>query len=470
MGKSALRIHRFTSMVILAGIIAFPSFIRAVEVEVVGDRLSIRAQGVPLREILDGLAAAGIKVTSAPEINPSISADFKNKPVHEGFGAILKPYGYVLFWERIRDGGNLRLSEIQVFVPGARTGGSADGTETGFAVARDPRNGALYVQNEILLQALPGADGHLIERLISGAGGILLEKNDALGIYRARLPDGIDIPAFLDQLKEKEGRLIAEPNHALPIDTPRWSAAGAAAPREAKIPGALPGDGGAPVAVLDSGVLAGYGLEESMIAALDAVQPGMPVTDGLGHGTQMALIAAGMIRPMGATGDPGATPPIIPIRTFDDNGMTSNFAVMRGIDFAVQNGARVLSMSWGSETPSRFLEEAMNYADSRGLIVVASAGNEPTGKPVYPAAYPSVLGVGALAPDGTAWRHSNYGSFVSVAAPGYANLPVGYKGEAGLYAGTSVATAYVSNVISGLLSENPDWNKADVINYLKKNQ
>ena len=125
-------------------------------------------------------------------------------------------------------------------------------------------------------------------------------------------------------------------------------------------------------------------------------------------------------------------------------------------------------MSWGSDTPSRFLAEAMDYADRRGLIVVASAGNEPTGRPVYPAAYPSVLGVGALAPDGSPWTQSNHGSFVSITAPGYAHLPVGYQGEAGLYAGTSVAAAYVSNVVAGLLTEHPDWSRADVMDYLKK--
>lgn len=455
-------------MMVLSWILLFAPRASALEVEVRGERLSIRARDVPLREVLDRLDQDGVKVVAPPDIQPRISAEFRDKPLHEGFGAILKPYGYVLFWERNRIGGGLRLSEIHLFPPGSRSPGDASGTEDGFALARDPRDGSLYVRNEILLQARPGADGDLIERLIAGAGGILMEKNDSLGIYRARLPDGIDIPDFLEHLKEKEGRLVAEPNHAHPILAPRWSA-GALLPRQSEAPAFPSGEGGAPVAVLDSGLLAGYGLEGSVIASLDAVHPGMPVTDGLGHGTQMALIAAGMVQPVGAAaGEPPATPPIIPIRAFDDSGMTSNFAILRGIDFAVQNGARVMSMSWGSETSSRFLAEAMEYADSRGLIVVASAGNEPTGKPVYPAAYPSVLGVGALAPDGSPWTQSNYGSFVSITAPGYANLPVGYKGEAGLYAGTSVAAAYVSNVIAGLLSEHPDWGKADVMGYLKR--
>ena len=463
-----MRNHSVAIMVVLAGILLLPVRASALEVKVRGERLSIRAQDVPLREVLDRLAEDGVKVVAPPGIHPRITAEFRDKPLHEGFGAILKPYGYVLFWERNRSGRDLQLSEIHLFPPGSRTPGDASAAEETFALAKNPRDGSLYVQNEILIQARPGVDRDLIERLIAGVGGILLEKSESLGIYRVWLPDGIDIPEFLEQLDKKEGRLVAEPNHAHPILTPRWWA-GVVLPPEGEAFPALSGESGAPVAVMDSGLLAGYGLEENVIASLDAVRPGMPLTDGLGHGTQMALIAGGMVRPMGAAvGDPVASPPIIPIRAFDDNGITSNFAILRGIEFAVQNGARVLSMSWGSETPSRFLGEAMKYADRSGLIVVASAGNEPTGRPVYPAAYPSVLGVGALAPDGSLWPQSNHGDFVSVTAPGYAHLPVGYKGEAGLYAGTSVAAAYVSNIVSGLLTAHPDWRKADIVNYLKR--
>ena len=463
-----LKRHVFIGLLILSAVLPGPAFSSAFALEVDGDRLSLRARDVPLRDILLRLSETDIKVVAAPHINPRVSADFENKPIHEGLGSIIKPYGYVLFWEKKQNHGQLRLSEIHVFDPGRQADPQPAGVDDGFAVDRHPKGGFLYIKNEILLRTRPGVDSALIERLISGIGGIVLEQNDTLGIYRARLPEGIDIPGFLEQLNKKERRLEAEPNYAYPIEFPRWSADlpfGLSAGETGAPP---PVGGGAPVAVLDSGLLPGYGLEESVIAALDAVQPDMPVTDGLGHGTQMALIAAGAVQPMGAGAEQAATPPIIPIRAFDDNGITSNFAIMRGIDFAIQNGARVLSMSWGSETPSLFLEEALNYADSRHLIVVASAGNEPTGKPVYPAAYPTVLGVGALGPDGTPWANSNYGDFVSVAAPGYASLPVGYRGAAGLYAGTSIAAAYVANIISGGLSENPEWQKADVMTYLMK--
>ena len=114
----------------------------------------------------------------------------------------------------------------------------------------------------------------------------------------------------------------------------------------------------------------------------------------------MALIASGLVKPYGTGDETAAYNPIIAIKAFDDNGYTTDFNIMDSINFALENNARVMSLSWGSETKSVFMENAFEYASSKGLIIVASAGNEPTGTPVYPAAYPSVIGVGALAPHG----------------------------------------------------------------------
>ena len=139
---------------------------------------------------------------------------------------------------------------------------------------------------------------------------------------------------------------------------------------------------------------------------------------------------------------------------------------MNSIDFALSHGARVLSLSWGSEKRSDFLEAAMDYADSKGLMVVASAGNEPTGKPVYPAAYSSVLGVGAVEKEGRPWQSSNYGDFVTLYAPGFATFPVGYKGDPGVYAGTSISAAFVANLIANVLSRNPDASRREIMGVL----
>ena len=125
-------------------------------------------------------------------------------------------------------------------------------------------------------------------------------------------------------------------------------------------------------------------------------------------------------------------------------------------------------MSWGSEKSSEMLELVVDYATSKGLILVAAAGNSPTGVPVYPAAYEEVIGVGALMPNGTRWEQSNFGDFVSIYAPGVAKMPVGHNGGAGIYAGTSIATAYIANRIAQIKSEDPDLDIEGILSRLKQ--
>jgi subtilisin family serine protease len=231
---------------------------------------------------------------------------------------------------------------------------------------------------------------------------------------------------------------------------------------------ASPQPKGIPVAVVDSGLRADAGLDKFVLAALDALNPDKPISDTGGHGTQMALIAAGVVKPMGIQGESAAQTPIIAIKAFDENGFTSNVLLMESIDFALKNGARVMSLSWGSETKSEILSEVLELADSKGLIIVASAGNEPTGEPHYPAAYAGVIGVGALAPDGKTWEKSNRGEFVDLYAPGFAALPVGYKGDPGIYVGTSISAAFTANRIAGILSKNPKATKEEILETLRK--
>ena len=162
-------------------------------------------------------------------------------------------------------------------------------------------------------------------------------------------------------------------------------------------------------------------LGKVVVGRYDATNPDRPLGDALGHGTQMALIAAGAVSPQ--KGTDALAVPLVAIRAFDDNGRASNFGLMRSMAYALEKGARVINMSWGTEAKSDFLATAVAYAQSKGAILVASAGNEPTQKAMYPAAYRDVVAVSALDADGKLWKSSNYGSFVSVAAPGYRDFP-----------------------------------------------
>jgi len=159
-----------------------------------------------------------------------------------------------------------------------------------------------------------------------------------------------------------------------------------------------------------------------------------------------------------ATDSAGA--PVVAIRVFDDQGLTSNFDIMRSINYALSQGSRVLNMSWGADTPSQFLAADIAYAQSQDAVVVAAAGNEAASQAIYPAAYTGVIAVGALDASGRLWDQSNRGDFITLAAPGMANFPVGYQGPPGGYAGTSIASAYVAHALALYLAKHPSATAA----------
>jgi len=431
-------------------------------------KLSVSAENVALQTILQELAAQGIVVRIDPAINPPVSANFKNRPIEQALDSLVKPASYSLLWEAGPDDDDttIRLAEIQVFQTGRKD--LMKKLEPGRAeVITKSKEGIFYVKDEILLYLPPGIDLAKLLKLIRSYNGTLLESASLPGLAKIFLPENSEVFNIVREINSRLKHDIAQPNYAYPVQSPvRYAMETAAADIG---PGYYaPTDNSAPIAILDSGLADNTELDKFVLSSLDVMRPNAPITDTLGHGTQMAFIASGVVKPYGAAAENESYIPIIPIRAFDDNGYTTDFKIMDAISFALTNHARVMSLSWGSETRSNLMEKAFANAGNKGLIIVASAGNEPTGKPVYPAAYPSVIGVGALAPHGKTWENSNYGSFVTLYAPGFANLPVGHKGEPGIYAGTSISAAFVAHTIAGYLSENPAATLQEIQDYLDR--
>jgi thermitase len=444
--------------------------VQAYQVEIAGDRITVQADNVPLQELLAQFPAYGIRVRMDKTINPEVSVSLSNVEIQKGVDRILGPLNRAYIWKSV-DGplGTIpRLAEIQVFHVGRRDVIKPLEERNAFAIGYNPKDGTYFVEHEVLLGLRPGVSLALFKSLLKSIKGTIVESHPATGVYKIRVPENADVAGIVEKLGRTDGVAGAEPNYAYPISEPVAAGGAGQLPSSDSGKNPPPPPYNAPVAVLDSGLSPDAGLEALTLASLDAVDAGVPLADSLGHGTQMALIASGTIDPLGADStETEFTNPIIPVRAFDDNGFTSNFSLMKSIDFAVENGAKVMSLSWGTENRSKFLENAMNYARSKDLIIVASAGNEPTGRPYYPAAFDSVIGVGALGPDGKPWEKSNYGPFVTLSAPGFANLPVGYKGDPGAYAGTSIAAAYTANRIAGALAENPEASIEEILSDLQ---
>ena len=154
------------------------------------------------------------------------------------------------------------------------------------------------------------------------------------------------------------------------------------------------------------------------------------------HGTFTAGILAAVA--------PDAT--IMPLRAFDDQGNTDLFTLAKAIRYARRNGAQVINMSFGTLTDARVVREAINYAREGNVVLVASAGNNNTQTPQYPAAYPGVVAVAATDLMDRKTDFSNFGSHVFVDAPGKSIMSAIPNGRYGIASGTSFSAPMVSGM------------------------
>jgi subtilisin family serine protease len=154
-----------------------------------------------------------------------------------------------------------------------------------------------------------------------------------------------------------------------------------------------------------------------------------------GHGT----LVAGVIHAVA----PGAQ--IVPIRAFDARGYTSMFTVMEGVYAAIDQEIDVLNMSFSTGEESLALRLAISEAVSRGITVVASAGNEGReANDLFPAAFPGVHGVAATDSSDRIAAFSNYGKGISLSAPGAFVVSTAPGGRYAAAWGTSFSAPMVS--------------------------
>ena len=191
-------------------------------------------------------------------------------------------------------------------------------------------------------------------------------------------------------------------------------------------------------------------LNQSTVAILDqstvAILDGPKLPSDFGHGTMVS----GLIHLVA----PGAR--IMPLKAFSSDGSANLSDIVRAVYYAVDNGAKVINMSFSSLTQSPSVIAAMQYAWSHKVICIASAGNDGKKEIVYPAGDQGVIGVGSTNDQDHRSFFSNYGErLVRIAAPGEALITT-YPGNnyAGVW-GTSFSTALTSGGVALLLQLSP---------------
>jgi len=241
---------------------------------------------------------------------------------------------------------------------------------------------------------------------------------------------------------------------------------------------------GVKVAVIDSGTDAGHPqLGGKVLAGFDFLRNAAGANfDCVSHGTAVAsIIAAQRVQGVGFQGiAPGAT--ILPVRVSDKEvdaqGNTSGETVdparfAKSIKYAVDSGATVINMSIVLYDDVASVRDAVRYALSNNVVVVAAVGNRHDEKNTgpdptpYPAAYDGVVGVGAIAEDGSRVSRSQIGKYVDVVAPGGGVIAATRVRGHAYWDGTSFATPFVSGTAALIRAAHPKLSAAEVAQRLR---
>ncbi len=310
---------------------------------------------------------------------------------------------------------------------------------------------ALFLAAAVLFQAgNETGEDYIVKVKDSGVPFLVVSRGEMLRLRRAGRLEWYEPDGTVTLLEEGAAGYYTED---------KWDLAMIGA--EAAFERGLLGQG-VRVGILDSGVNPHEELADHLLPGHNCMDGGEKddTADNYGHGTQIAGLVAGT----GENGYTGAAPgaELVPIKITEGKAVAVS-TVCRAIYTAIDDyGCRVLNLSLGITTDHRSLREAIDYAEEKGVVVVAAAGNKGKSGLNYPAAYETVIGVGSVDRDGIRYYHSNHNESVFLTAPGVNVKTTGFQGGYVTATGTSFAVSYVTAAAAVLLGADAALTPADI--------
>lgn len=168
-------------------------------------------------------------------------------------------------------------------------------------------------------------------------------------------------------------------------------------------------------------------------------------SDSTDHGVHVSGIAAAISdNGIGVT-SVAFNAKLLIVKVGADNNSRAIYRGYEGIKYAADHGAQIINCSWGGPGGGAFGLDIINYAISKGCLIVAAAGNDNTDVPDYPAAYNGVFSVGSVSSSDMKSSFSNFGASVDISAPGSSIYSTRNDGNYGLRSGTSMSAPVVAS-------------------------
>lgn len=210
------------------------------------------------------------------------------------------------------------------------------------------------------------------------------------------------------------------------------------------------------VALLDTGIPADEATGLRILQQLDMVGDGGGF---LPHALAVAHLLAG-------EGDLASglarSIDLLDVRVLNSEGRGDAFTLAAGIVAAVDAGAHIINTSLGGYQNSDILAAAVRYAHQHGVLVVAAAGNDGSGRPLFPAAFPEVVAVAAHDANRQTAPFSNHGQHIDLSAPGVGLYTRWQQNQWVVFDGTSAAAPIVAGAAAALMSLEPHLSHSDV--------
>lgn len=311
--------------------------------------------------------------------------------------------------------------------------------------------GSDFVPGEILVKFRP--DSRLAETALPLAlQASVMQRIGGIDVLRLRLRPGQSVASGLQKFRSHAAVEFAEPNYRVQaFETPndprfphQWNLAKIRSPQGWDL---STGSSDVIIAVLDTGVdLDHPDLVNKLVPGFNIVRNNNNPDDDNGHGTHTAGIAAAATNNGVGIAGVGYHTRIMPVKVLGSNGGGSIADVSAGINYAVSQGAKVISMSLGGTSGSSTMQSAVNAAWNSGVLLVGAAGNGGVSQQTFPSAYENVVAVASSDLNDLRSISSNFGLWVDVAAPGESITSTWNDGGYRIMSGTSMAAPHVAGL------------------------